>query len=94
MPTQVQRTGRREITTAGADPCRVLLHNDDVNDMDHVVRALLLVVAGLTPGDAGRIMLEAHREGIALVIVCHRELAELYRDGLRSAGLTATIEAG
>lgn len=72
---------------------RVLLHNDDTNTMDHVVNTLLRVVPRLTPASAGEIMMEAHRTGVALVIVCALEHAEFYRDGLRSAGLGATIEA-
>ena len=71
---------------------RVLLHNDDYNDMAHVVRALMRVVTPLSVGEAVRIMLEAHSSGVALVIVCVKELAEHYRDGLQRHRLTATIE--
>ena len=71
---------------------RVLLHNDDVNSMDHVVSALLRVVPRLTVEDAVRVMLDAHLSGIAEVIVCPKEVAEFYRDGLERHGLTSTIE--
>jgi len=70
----------------------VLLHNDDVNSMDHVVRSLMRSVPGIGRAAAVRIMLEAHLTGVALVTVCPLELAELYRDRLESCGLTATIE--
>ncbi|MBI3980013.1 MAG: ATP-dependent Clp protease adaptor ClpS [Chloroflexi bacterium] len=73
-------------------PYNVLLHNDDVNTMDHVVYALLKSIPGLTTERAIEIMLDAHHNGIALVIVCPLELAELYRDRLESFSLTATIE--
>lgn len=73
-------------------PYKVLLHNDDHNTMDHVVRSLVRSVPKLTVVQATRIMLEAHFTGVALVIVCPLELAELYRDRLQSCGLTATIE--
>jgi ATP-dependent Clp protease adaptor protein ClpS len=73
-------------------PYHVLLHNDDVNSMDHVVRSLLRSVPRLSRADAIRIMLEAHLTGVALVTTCPLELAELYRDRLQSCGLTATIE--
>ena len=46
----------------------------------------------LSHQQAAEIMLEAHSRGQALVIVCPLELAEAYRDCLRSRGLTATIE--
>ncbi len=73
-------------------PYRVVLHNDDVNTMDHVVRALVRSVPKLSRAEARLIMLEAHHTGRATVIVCPKEEAELYRDRLQSYGLTATIE--
>lgn len=85
------RTGtieRRELLR----PYAVILHDDDVNEMGHVVRALLQSVPDLTSEQAAEIMLEAHNHGQARVIVCPLELAELYRDRLESFGLTATIE--
>lgn len=71
---------------------RVLLHDDDINTMDHVVRTLLRAVPGMSGPQAHGIMLEAHEQGLAVVIICPLEPAELYRDGLRSGGLIATIE--
>ena len=73
-------------------PYRVVLHNDDINEMHHVVRALLLSVPELDAERATEVMLEAHLRGEADVIVCPLERAELYRDRLQSFGLTATIE--
>jgi ATP-dependent Clp protease adaptor protein ClpS len=71
---------------------RVLLHNDDHNSMDFVVLALMRTVQRLTLDEAIKIMLEAHLNGVAVVIVCPKETAEHYRDGLESYGLTSTIE--
>lgn len=82
-----------EVVARLLPPYKVLLHNDDDNEMLHVVRALLRSVPRLTRIDATRIMIEAHLRGVALVIVCPRELAEFYREKLRSFGLIATIEA-
>jgi ATP-dependent Clp protease adaptor protein ClpS len=73
-------------------PYRVVLHNDDVNDMMHVVQALLASVPELSSERAIEVMLAAHNHGSAEVIVCPLERAELYRDRLKSHGLTATIE--
>lgn len=73
-------------------PYDVLLHNDDVNTMDHVVRALLRSVPSVDADRAFAIMWEAHTHGVAVVITCPLEPAELYRDRLQSFGLTATIE--
>jgi ATP-dependent Clp protease adaptor protein ClpS len=74
-------------------PYRLILHNDDVNSMDHVVFALTNAVPGISIDRAVEIMLEAHNTGRALVIVCPLEQAELYRDRLKSYSLTATIES-
>jgi ATP-dependent Clp protease adaptor protein ClpS len=70
---------------------RVLLHNDDTNSMDHVVRALMRVFR-FDQSECERIMLEAHRNGLALCTIEPLEQAELHRDQLRSSSLIATIE--
>ena len=70
---------------------RVLLHNDDANSMDHVVRTLMRVFR-FGQSECERIMLEAHRNGMALCTIEPLEQAELHRDQLRSSSLVATIE--
>jgi ATP-dependent Clp protease adaptor protein ClpS len=86
---QEERTRSRAL-----EPYKVILYNDDVNSMDHVVRSLLRSVPGLSTQKAIAIMFEAHQTGRAVVIVCPLELAELVRDRLGSCGLTASIEQG
>lgn len=71
---------------------RVLLHNDDVNSMEHVVEVLLKTVPSLTQPQAIDIMMEAHVNGIALVITCALEHAEFYCESLKMSGLISTIE--
>ncbi|MDQ3855241.1 MAG: ATP-dependent Clp protease adaptor ClpS [Chloroflexota bacterium] len=68
----------------------VLLWNDDVHSMDYVV-AVLAQVIGLEVEAAVRVMFEAHTRGKAVAWSGAREIAELYRDGLESYGLTATL---
>jgi len=70
-----------------------MLHNDDVNEMVQVVRALLASVPPLSVKRAKEVMLEAHLHGVAQVVVCPREHAEMYRERLEQHGLTSTIEA-
>jgi ATP-dependent Clp protease adaptor protein ClpS len=70
---------------------RVLLHNDDTNSMDHVVRTLMRVFR-FGQSECERIMIEAHRNGMALCTMEPLEQAELHRDQLRSSSLIATIE--
>jgi ATP-dependent Clp protease adaptor protein ClpS len=70
---------------------KVLLHNDDVNTMEHVVTALLKVF-NFERSLCERIMIEAHAHRVALCTVEPFETAELHRDQLRSYSLIATIE--
>lgn len=71
---------------------KVLLHNDDVNSMEYVVQTLMETIAGMTPPQAVNIMMEAHTNGMALVITCALEHAEFYCETLCDRGLTSTIE--
>ncbi|ELR99531.1 ATP-dependent Clp protease adapter ClpS [Gloeocapsa sp. PCC 73106] len=71
---------------------RVLLHNDDVNSMEYVVQTLMQTIAGMTQPQAVNIMMEAHTNGIGLVIICALEHAEFYAETLNNYGLTSTIE--
>lgn len=72
-------------------PWKVLLHNDDKNDMFYVVRSIV----ELTPLDADQAyqrMMEAHKSKLALLLTTHKERAELYKEQFQSKGLTVTIE--
>lgn len=73
-------------------PYKVIVHNDDYNEMDYVIFALLHSVNSLTVQQAQHIMLTAHLTGKAVVIVCPKEAAEYYQQRLLSYDLTATIE--
>lgn len=71
---------------------RVLLHNDDFNSMEYVVQVLMQTVPSLTQPQAVNIMMEAHTNGLALVITCALEHAEFYSETLNTHGLSSTIE--
>lgn len=70
---------------------KVLIHNDDVNTMEHVVGALMQVFK-IERQACERIMIEAHDNGLALCTVEPFEKAEFHRDQLQSFSLFATIE--
>lgn len=70
---------------------RVVLHNDAINRMDDVVRALLQAVPPLSRAEAVRVMLRAHLRGASGVVICPREQAEHYREGLARHGLNVSI---
>lgn len=72
-------------------PWNVILHNDEVNDMGFVVESLCRF-ARLSVPTATRVMMEAHKKGLALVIATHREHAELVAEQLTSLRLKVTIE--
>ncbi len=72
-------------------PYKVLLHNDDVNDFGHVLRAIVQLTS-LQKEEAVQKMLEAHKTGLALLLVTHKERAELYQEQFASLSLTVTIE--
>ena len=72
-------------------PFRVLLHNDDVNQVDHVVRSIMKLTP-LELEEAIERTIEAHESGVALLLVTHKERGELYVDQFASVGLTVTIE--
>ena len=70
---------------------KVLLHNDDVNEMEFVIDTVV-ELAHLTPQEAILRMLEAHDTGVALLLTTHRERAELIQEQFTSKQLTVTIE--
>lgn len=92
MSTEVLEKRSTSTVRKPAPHYRVLLHNDDSNSMEHVVQALMKTVAGMTQPQAVNIMMEAHTNGIALVITCDLEPAEFYCETLKNHGLTSTIE--
>ena len=72
-------------------PWKVLLHNDDQNSMEFVI----VSIVELTPlNELAAItrMKEAHDTGVALLLVTHKERAELYQEQFQSKGLIVTIE--
>jgi ATP-dependent Clp protease adaptor protein ClpS len=88
----VQTVEKRSTVRKHAPRYRVLLHNDEYNSMEYVVQVLLKTVTSLTTPQAVDIMMQAHTNGKALVIVCAQEHAEFYSESLKSHGLTSTIE--
>jgi ATP-dependent Clp protease adaptor protein ClpS len=72
-------------------PYKVLLHNDDVNSFEHVILAIVELTP-LTTESAFEKTLIAHHQGVALLLVTHKERAELYQEQFTSLKLTVTIE--
>ena len=72
-------------------PFKVLLHNDDVNDMVWVVQTIVELTT-IKPKRAVEIMLEADQSGVSLMLVTHKERAELYVEQFKSKNLSVSIE--
>jgi len=74
---------------------RVIVRNDDHNTFDHVARTLSRTIPGVTLDEGYAIADRIHNTGLAIVWSGHKELAELYWEQLRDAGLTmAPLERG
>ena len=72
-------------------PYKVLLHNDDVNTFEHVVKSIRRLTT-LTTQEALIKALEAHDSGVSMLLVTHRERAELFAEQFSSLSMTVTIE--
>lgn len=70
----------------------VILHNDDVNNTDFVVKVLMECVASLSEIEAACCMLEAHQSGLSVVITEPYEAAEFHYERLTFFDLTITLE--
>lgn len=70
---------------------KVILHNDDVNDVEFVAETVVMLTP-LNDQDAVQRTLEAHHSGCALLLVIHKERAELYAEQFRTRNVTVTIE--
>ena len=85
------KVARRVAPPKQLPPYKVLLHNDDKNDMAFVIVSIVELTP-LKEQDALTRMKEAHDTGLALLLVTHKERAELYQEQFQSKGLVVTIE--
>src|SRR3954463_9336542 len=72
-------------------PWKVLLHNDDKNEITFVVKTIIELTP-LNEQDAKLRTDEANESGVALLLTTHKERAELYKEQFESKGLSVTIE--
>ena len=72
-------------------PWKVLLHNDDKNEVNFVTRTIMELTP-LNEKEAEQRTVEAHKSGVALLLTTHKERAELYQEQFTSKGLIVTIE--
>ncbi|MGE3181694.1 MAG: ATP-dependent Clp protease adaptor ClpS [Phycisphaerae bacterium] len=72
-------------------PFKVILHNDDVNDFEHVILTVMKLTT-LKAQEAAIAALEAHETGQSVLLITHRERAELYCEQFNTFGITVTSE--
>ena len=70
---------------------KVLLHNDDQNSFDHVIRSLMQVFS-FSLEDSVALTLEAHNNGLVLCKTEPLEHAELHKEQLMSLSLSVSLE--
>jgi len=90
-PKRAAKTAPKQKPPQMLPPWKVLLHNDDKNEVAHVVHTIMELTT-LKEQDAKLRTKEAHETGVALLLTTHKERAELYKDQFESKGLTVTIE--
>jgi ATP-dependent Clp protease adaptor protein ClpS len=71
---------------------RVLLLNDNHNTFEHVEICLTKHIPGMSRDKAHQVALKVHNEGLAVVWVGPKEVAEMYHELLKSEGLTVSLE--
>lgn len=72
-------------------PWKIILHNDDVNTAEYVVNRVQEITK-LDEEDAVRKVLQADKEGLALLLVTHQEKAELFVEMFESCKIDVTME--
>lgn len=90
-PVKQPRKAPRKTPPRQLPPWKVLLHNDDVSEMEHVVKAIRQLTP-LNKDEAIARMVEAHTTGISLLLTTHQERAELYVEQFATLSLTVTAE--
>ncbi len=88
IPTPTRRPSR--LKPGKLPPWKVVLINDNVNTMEDVVKTIRMLTP-LSEQAAVRRTLEASNRGRALLMITHRERAELYKDQFASRKLKVSI---
>ena len=89
--TTLEPDAEQQTKTKVPPPYRVMLHNDQVNFFDDVVRHVCRLTP-LTLTEAFQRTAEAHHKGRSALLSTHKERAELYAEQFTSVRLTVTIE--
>ncbi|MHB8491355.1 MAG: ATP-dependent Clp protease adaptor ClpS [Solirubrobacteraceae bacterium] len=88
MPETIEKSRPADPSTGPGGGWRVIVRNDDHNTFDHVARTLTRYIPGVSLDRGFQLANLIHSSGQAIVFVGMKEIAELYWDQLKGAGLT------
>jgi ATP-dependent Clp protease adaptor protein ClpS len=91
LPLPNYREERQRAARGQLPPFRVVLLNNDGQDLMFVVRTIMELTR-LCRAEATHKMWEAHHSGRAHLLVTHRERAELYASQFADRGLRVAVE--
>ena len=72
-------------------PWKIILHNDKTNTAEYVINKVQEITK-LDEEKATRRVLEAHENGVAILLTTHKERAELLVEMFQSCKITVTME--
>jgi ATP-dependent Clp protease adaptor protein ClpS len=82
----------RDVLRRLLPPYKVVVHNNDYNTFEEVIRILLKAVPGMTYERAVELTFEIDRTGAAVPYVGPKERAEAIADVIRTIGIKVTVE--
>jgi ATP-dependent Clp protease adaptor protein ClpS len=88
VPATVELPRTRGPGDATGGAWKVIVRNDDHNTFEHVARTLARFIPGISVERGMQIANVIHNSGSAIVFSGEKELAELYWEQLKDAGLT------
>ena len=81
-----------DVLTRRLPPYKVIVHNNDYNTFDEVIRILIKAVPGMSYGRAAGLANEIHTTGAAVPYVGPLERAEAVAAVIRTIGIKVTVE--
>ncbi|MGH2367379.1 MAG: ATP-dependent Clp protease adaptor ClpS [Chloroflexota bacterium] len=88
----VEQDFDREVLRRLLPPYKVIVHNNNFNTFDEVIKILIKAVPGMTRDRAAALATEIHTTGAAVPYVGPKERAEAVAAVIRTIGIKVTVE--
>jgi ATP-dependent Clp protease adapter protein ClpS len=85
------KTKDKKVKPGSLPQWKVLLHKDDIHSVE-TIRETILSLTRLPIDDAQKCAEEVHSTGVSVVLVTHKEKAELYQELFEGKDIKSTIE--